>query len=100
MFDFMPQTTVPQETEPSLEGLLRFCESRPADEEYGWLEPDSCLIGQYLKHLGQFKWGIYGQTTQALGLDKGEGLYVHYAHPHTFGAAASRCRAYLHERAS
>jgi hypothetical protein len=87
----------PKWDEPSMEGFLRFCESRPPEEEYWWVDGVNCACGQYYQFLGRksewlnrFRLSFGHLTWQ---LDKVAGG----TWPHTFGALAAALRERLHD---
>ena len=101
--NFMP---MPVETRPdalSLDGLISWLETKPADDAYCYIDTGHCLIGQYTRERLGFEDVTVG-SLRFIGL-KGDGLGRYYsmpphwnnvaAHfPHTFGAALERARAY------
>jgi hypothetical protein len=105
MFDVAEfPVVVPQETEPSLEGLLRFCERWPSWQRYDYTRRTSCLLAQYRDRPVLRRELIHILPTlfrEARPTDSDRLLmeYVAMQKPWTFGAAAERCRAYI-ERAS
>lgn len=102
MFDFVTTTEV---TTPSLEGLLRFCESKPADEVYCWADDGECLLFQYGQYVGMDYSSVnaelgrlVGKYSAINGQPSFELTSIPLSLPRTFGAAADRCRALLAER--
>lgn len=97
----------------ALEKFLAFVESKPAEEEYDYLDCDACAIGQYIRTLGGHAeevgddgmfFVLDGEHYCAIGLDDGPiaslNELVNDPHPgaETFGALAERVRAALKAR--
>lgn len=92
-------TLTPQmDVAPSLEGLIAWLETQPADEEYDWANCEGlCLIGLYAASIG-ISWdkvvreengrSIYGDLTVARG-------FYACRRPRTFGGALNRARLAL-----
>lgn len=84
------------ETEPSLEGLLRFCESRPADEEYSYTNSRRCPLGRYHQSIGREYQPVFVPIAVFLNPRSGslceqmEGAACHGKR--TYGALANRVR--------
>lgn len=84
----------------TLGSLIAWLETKPADEEYWYVSPSSCLIAQYRRAHGHFfamvgprSYGFilrrrlpYGFNTIAQGTYDNRG--------HTFGAALERARLF------
>lgn len=86
-------------TEPSLEGLLAFCESRPAEDVYCWIDYARCLAHQYNASIGRRYSYVDVHHRRAAEIDY-QIEAIAQAEPRTFGAAAARCRSLLAGRAS
>lgn len=77
---------------PSMAGFLAFCESKPPEEEYNWLDNTNCACGQYAQSAGIFAswrdtrnwespgWGVLNILASGVLGDT------------TFGAVAERVR--------
>lgn len=92
----------------SVEGLRDFCRTKLADAEYCFLDNGGCLLHQYYSHRGLpvknvLGFGAWRDTDNVV-----HGSMVAFEEPwqktigriagitpHTFGAALSRCEAYL-----
>lgn len=84
--------------EPTLAGFIAFCESKPADERYDYMDNTRCAFGQYLNdacnlrgaHCGGKWWGLEGcMTERPMPFNP----LVLVEHPHVFGELARRLRA-------
>ena len=102
-FDLDPKYVETTETtEPSLEGLIAFCERFPADKPYNWTDPKICLVAAYARTIGRdyedisdvpvpapATWTLdYPYTLDYLALQ---------THPRTYGAAAALARSIVAE---
>ncbi len=90
MFDF---TTSPVETKPdvfTLEALYPWLRSFPPKWEYPYSSAHSCACGLYLKAAGE---EICGKARNEFEFGSESRRKVFADKPHTFGAAADRCRA-------
>lgn len=95
MFDFTPNTP-PAETKPdsfTLESLYAWLRAQPPEREYDYWNVHNCLICQYgAAHFGT---DIYHEVANMMDHSSqySEFVEIAAASPHTFGAAANRCRA-------
>lgn len=80
----------------SLEGLIAWLETMPADREYEFMDCDgACLLGQYMAHVKE-PWSMDGYIQIARHMLNGHhGLTfsVGARFPRTFGAALKRALA-------
>jgi hypothetical protein len=88
----------PKWDEPSMEGFLRFCESKPPEEEYFWADGLVCACGQYYRFLGREREWL----TRTMGPIDGiswelDGIAADLYGPRTFGALAARLRERLRD---
>ena len=101
MFDF---TTPAVETKPdvfTLEALYPWLQSFPPEREYCWFDGGLCLFGQYAEHIGSTYIEVCDKIGEAAGAEGEwnteryniETTRIAFSLPHTFGAAAIRCRA-------
>lgn len=94
------------ETKPdlSLASLLRFCESKPADEGYCYTDTGECLIAQYFRSINfpfiRLSAGRYRDIDHNLKPLPDEFERIALTSPRTFGGAASRIRTLLASRAA
>jgi hypothetical protein len=86
----------PKWDEPSMQGFLRFCESKPPEEDYYWLDGMNCAGAQYYRSLGRrFEWAMrikHGFDSVPWQLD-GAAFGTN-----TFGALAAHLRWKLHDQ--
>lgn len=83
-----------RKSDPTVNDLIAWLETMPADEHYEYLDPSACLLGQYLRSVGVADVGFASCQLDAnpkfcriaFG-PQGDG-------PHTFGAALERAREY------
>lgn len=79
----------------SLESLRDWLRTKPVDEVYCWADAQTCLLGQYLKHIGAIEIGSSYWLDANSNLHEISEQFFHVAlhgHnlPHTFGAALER----------
>lgn len=77
---------------PSMTGFLAFCESRPPDEEYNWLDNMSCACAQYARSVGIFADWYDAKNWKHFGWDALNILACGTLGDTTFGAVAERIR--------
>lgn len=97
------------ETEPSLEGLLRWLEGQDPQTEYDFCDIHDCLLCRYVRacghtvhNLGPYTWTDDDGRDHRLpyGLNAVSNAWSprFTIHDRTYGAAAARCRSLLAER--
>lgn len=89
-------------TEPSLEGLIAWLETKPPETTYNFMTcRGTCLYGQYMTAIG-IDWNSTDskhKPTPYIYTVKGIGTQHIASHePNTFGAALERARAELQNR--
>lgn len=72
----------------SLDAFIDWLEKQPAEREYDWWCPLSCLLAQYAKHIG-FRHYCELPLTALTSWENA----VARPRPHNFGAALGRARA-------
>lgn len=75
----------------SIEAFAEWCERKPADEEYEWVNVRTCAIKQYAKFLGGNVHENY-MAVACMPVGRFDGEYMALMRPHTFGALAARLR--------
>jgi hypothetical protein len=90
---FNPDWSVKPKADPlSLEGLIAWLETMPADGVYYWPGNRECLACRYLQSLGhEAPWGDFAYASIFGGVSNYR--QVAASLPWTFGAALSRARA-------
>lgn len=84
----------------TFDDFLRFCESRPKDEEYEWTNPDRCACGQYSAEIGGTWYTISRNQPFWVAANRLAGnmdnTHVTYAtRDWNFGTLAERVRAFI-----
>lgn len=77
----------------SLESLVAFLATKPANRTYLWGHPDRCALGQWLRAIRFDKSLIVKQSCDFAQHQPFE--YIALTPPYTFGAALERARAAL-----
>jgi hypothetical protein len=73
---------------PSLDGFIKFLDSKPKTKKYEHSSCETCAIAQYSCSLGK----SYNSVYYVLWIPWEK--YIAMPRPHTFGAAAKRAKAY------
>lgn len=76
----------------SVEALIKWLETKPADEPYDWIDADHCLLGQWCASKG-----LEGQVLHDKSCNLGENdtfyeIALKHVTRNTFGAALKRAR--------
>lgn len=74
--------------QPTVDDLILWLETQPADKTYEWFNLSRCLLCQYLDARGFPHRGNYWHIAQKLGMEDVAGT-----EPYTFGAALERARS-------
>lgn len=82
----------------TLNAVIDWLKTKPADGEYVWIDSERCLVGTYLREIGV----IHGRGDIMRGYNiimGGLRAYGHIAasYPHTYGAALQRAERWRKE---
>jgi hypothetical protein len=81
----------PKWDSPSREGFIRFCESKPPEEQYSYNDGSKCAVGQYYRKCGLFSEWMF-RISEPTGHELMYELDMAAHASRTFGALAVRLR--------
>ncbi len=77
----------------SLDAFIAWLETKPSEEEYVWVDPLRCAMGQYRSFV-RSRGGFRGVTFLENIIGENAYMAITRAKPYTFGAALDRALAF------